>query len=45
MGISFLLLAAFSVFAPLSAGLTLLALGFGGLHLLFGGYIYWRHDG
>ena len=45
MGISFLLLAALAVFAPVAGGLALLALGFGGLHLLFGGYIYWRHDG
>jgi hypothetical protein len=45
MGISFLLLATLAVFAPVSSGLALLALGFGGLHLLFGGYIYWRHDG
>lgn len=45
MGISFLLLAAIAVFAPPTIGLALLAIGFGGLHLLFGGYIYWRHDG
>lgn len=45
MGISFLLLATIAVFTPVSSGLALLALGFGGLHLLFGGYIYWRHDG
>ena len=45
MGISFLLLAALAVFAPIASGLALLAIGFGGLHLLFGGYICWRHDG
>ena len=45
MGISFLLLATIAVFTPVANGLALLALGFGGLHLLFGGYIYWRHHG
>jgi hypothetical protein len=45
MGVSFLLLAVLAVFLPVSVGLSLLAIGFGGLHLLFGGYIYWRHDG
>jgi hypothetical protein len=45
MGISFLGLALAAGFLPPSAGLALLAIGFGGLHLIFGGYIYWRHDG
>jgi hypothetical protein len=45
MGISFLALALAAAFLPASAGLELLAVGFGGLHLAFGSYIYWRHDG
>jgi hypothetical protein len=45
MGISFLALTLAAVLLPPSAGLALLAAGFGGLHLVFGGYIYWRHDG
>ncbi|MBI3662823.1 MAG: hypothetical protein HY234_07215 [Acidobacteria bacterium] len=45
MGISFLALAAAgAAFAP-QYGLLLLAAGFGALHLLFGAYIAWRHDG
>ncbi len=45
MGISFLALAAAgAAFAP-RYGLLLLAAGFGGLHILFGAYIAWRHDG
>ena len=45
MGISFLLLAASAAFLPASAGLALLAAGFGLLHIIFGAYIHWRHDG
>jgi hypothetical protein len=45
MGISFLLLAASAAFLPVSAGLALLAAGFGLLHIIFGAYIHWRHDG
>lgn len=45
MGISFLVLALSSVFLPASAGLALLAAGFGMLHIIFGAYIHWRHDG
>ena len=45
MGISFLLLALAALFAPVNFGLALLALGFGGTHIAFGAYIYWRHDG
>jgi hypothetical protein len=45
MGICFMVLAIAALFATPAAGLALLAAGFGGLHLLFGGYIYWRLDG
>jgi len=45
MGISFLALATSAVFLPASAGLALLAAGFGLLHIIFGAYIHWRHDG
>jgi len=45
MGISFLVLALSAVFLPASAGLALLAAGFGMLHIIFGAYIHWRHDG
>jgi len=45
MGISFLVLAASAAFLPASAGLALLAAGFGLLHIIFGAYIHWRHDG
>ncbi len=45
MGISFLTLAAGSAWLPPAYGLPLLAAGFGGLHILFGAYIAWRHDG
>jgi hypothetical protein len=44
MGICFLLLAAVAALTSVSGSL-LLAAGFGGLHILFGGYIAWRHDG
>jgi len=45
MGISFLALAVVALLLPASAGLALLAAGFGGLHIIFGAYIFWRHDG
>ena len=45
MGISFLVLAVVALLLPASAGLALLAAGFGGLHIIFGAYIFWRHDG
>jgi len=45
MGTCFMLLASAALFVPPSAGLALLAAGFGGLHLAFGSYIYWRRDG
>jgi len=45
MGISFLALALLALLLPVWAGLALLAMGFGGLHIIFGAYIFWRHDG
>ncbi len=44
MGICFLALAAVAAL-PVFSGSLLLALGFGWLHILFGAYIAWRHDG
>ncbi len=45
MGVSFLALGAAAVLTPPWEGLRWLALGFGLLHLAFGSYIAWRHDG
>ncbi len=45
MGIGFLLLAALAAVLPAPAGMMLLAAGFGGLHIVFGGIIAWRHNG
>ncbi len=45
MGVSFLLAAAGAALSPHGMGLTWLAIGFGWLHLVYGGYIAWRHNG
>jgi hypothetical protein len=45
MGISFLALAALGALLPPTFGLTLLAAGFGGLHIGFGAYVAWKHNG
>ena len=45
MGISFLILSTGGALLAPQYGLWLLAAGFGGLHILFGTYIAWRHDG
>ena len=45
MGLCFLALAAVAALTPASFGLALLALGFGWVHIAFGAYIAWRHDG
>ncbi|HEX5758818.1 MAG TPA: hypothetical protein VF121_06450 [Thermoanaerobaculia bacterium] len=45
MGLAFMAAGALALFAPPSWGDPLLAAGFGGLHLLFGAIIAWRHGG
>ncbi len=45
MGLCFLLAAAASAASPAGMGSTWLAVGFGWLHLVFGAYIAWRHNG
>jgi hypothetical protein len=45
MGLSFLIAAGGAAVSPRGAGLAWLALGFGWLHLVFGAYIYRRHNG
>lgn len=44
-GLAFLAVGAFALFAPASWGNALLALGFGGIHLVFGSIIVRRHGG
>jgi hypothetical protein len=45
MGLAFMVLGAVALIAPPSWGDALLAAGFGGLHLVFGAFIAWRHGG
>lgn len=45
MGLAFMGLGAFALLAPAAWGDLLLAAGFGGLHVLFGGMIASRHGG
>ena len=45
MGLAFMLLGAVALVGPLAWGTGLLAAGFGGIHLVFGGLIAWRHGG
>jgi hypothetical protein len=45
MGLAFMALGAVALVAPPSWGDALLAAGFGGLHLIFGAFIAWRHGG
>jgi hypothetical protein len=45
MGMCFLLSAVGAALTPASFGLAWLALGFGWVHIAFGAYIAWRHDG
>ena len=45
MGLAFMLLGSLALFAPPDWGDAFLAAGFGGLHILFGAVIAWRHGG
>jgi hypothetical protein len=45
MGLCFLMASAGAAVFPADAGLAWLALGFGGLHIIFGAYIARRHNG
>jgi hypothetical protein len=45
LGLSLLAAAAGAALSPRSLGLAWLAFGFGWLHLVFGAYIAWRHNG
>lgn len=45
MGLCLLATAAAAAWFPAGMGLTWLAVGFGWLHLVFGAYIAWRHNG
>ena len=45
MGLAFMVLGALTLVAPPAWGDILLAVGFGGLHILFGAIIAWRHGG
>ena len=45
MGLCFVLLGGIALFSPPLWGDWLLAIGFGGVHLIFGSIISWRHGG
>jgi hypothetical protein len=45
MGLGFMALGAAALLAPAAWGDAMMAAGFGGLHILFGGVIAWRHGG
>ena len=45
MGLSFMLLGTFALLAPIAWGNVLMALGFGGFHIIYGILIAWRYGG
>jgi hypothetical protein len=45
MGLSFMLLGAIALMAPVSWGTAFMGLGFGGFHIFFGVLIAWRYGG
>jgi hypothetical protein len=45
MGLCFMFIGAVALFCPLSWGTAFLAVGFGGLHLIFGLIIAWKYGG
>jgi hypothetical protein len=45
MGLSFMVLGTFALLAPSAWGNTMMGLGFGGLHIVFGLLIAWRYGG
>jgi hypothetical protein len=45
MGVAFMILGAAALFSPAAWGDVYMAVGFGGLHLIFGAMIAWRHGG
>jgi hypothetical protein len=45
MGLSFMVLGVFTLLAPSGWGNALMGLGFGGLHIVYGLLIAWRHGG
>lgn len=45
MGVTFMMLGVFTLLAPPTWGNALMALGFGGLHIIFGLMIAWRYGG
>jgi len=45
MGLCFMIMGSIALFCPASQGDLFMALGFGGLHILFGAIIAWRYGG
>jgi len=45
MGVAFMVLGGAALFSPAAWGDAYMAVGFGGLHLIFGAIIAWRHGG
>ena len=45
MGVAFMVLGAAALFSPAAWGDIFMAIGFGGLHLIFGAIIAWRYGG